>query len=125
MLAVRVAAGALIALVLAGCAGGSFGDSAPAAAQTPTTDMAGRWMLSAPDAPACGMNFTGAAGAREGSVSPEGGCPGNFFLSRRWTTADGALIINDAENQPLAQLNFVGGRFAGQSTAGTPVTLAR
>ena len=124
---VGVAGGALIALLLAGCFGErfSFGDSVPAAAQTPDTAMAGRWMLSAPNAPACGMNFGGAPGAREGPVSPEGGCPGKFFLSRRWTTADGALIINDAENQPLAQFNFAGDRFEGQSTAGTPVTLAR
>lgn len=91
MLAVRVAAGALIALVLAGCAGGSFGDSAPAAAQTPTTDMAGRWMLSAPDAPACGMNFTGAAGAREGLGLAGRWLPGQFFPEpaldhRRWRT---------------------------------------
>jgi len=126
MATVRVAVGALITLVLAGCAGErfSFSDNA-SAAQAPDTAMNGRWILSAPNAPACGINFTGVPGAREGSVSPEGGCPGKFFMSRRWTTADGALIINDAENQPLAQLNFAGGRFEGQSTAGTPVTLAR
>jgi len=127
MATVRVAWGALIALVLAGCAGGSIGDSAPAVAvaQTSTTEMAGRWILSAPHAPSCGMDFTGAPGARAGSVSPEGGCPGDFFMSRRWAFEQDKLVINDRGNTPLAQFNFADGRFEGQSTAGTPVTLAR
>jgi len=115
-----------MALMLAGCAGGqpSFGDQT--ASTVPTLDsMAGRWMLSAPNAPTCGMNFSGAPGAREGSVSPEGGCPEKFFMSRRWSFAQDKLTINDRENNPLAQLNSAGGRFEGQSTAGTPVMLAR
>ena len=37
----------------------------------------------------------------------------------------GALAINDQDNQPLAKLSYAGGRFEGQSTAGTPVTLSR
>ena len=64
-------------------------------------------------------------GAREGSVSPEGGCPEKFFMSRRWSFAQDKLTINDRENNPLAQLNSASGHFEGQSTAGTPVTLAR
>ena len=91
----------------------------------PNTAMAGRWMLAAPNAPACGMNFGGAAGAREGTVSPEGGCPGKFFMSRRWTLEKNALVINDEENQPLGNLSYTDGRFEGQSTAGFAVTLAR
>ena len=67
--------------------------------------MAGRWILTAPNAPSCGMNFAGAPGAREGTVSPEGGCPGKFFLSRRWALEQDALVINDDENNPLARLN--------------------
>jgi hypothetical protein len=121
---VRVAAGVLIILLLAGCAGGSFGNSAPAA-PTPDTTMAGRWILTAPGAPSCGVNFGGAPGARTGKVSPEGGCPANFYLSRNWALEQDALVINDDENNPLAQLKFAGARFEGQSTAGTPVTLAR
>ena len=87
--------------------------------------MAGRWILAAPNAPSCGMNFAGAPGARDGTVTPEGGCPGNFFMSRGWTLEQGALLINDEDNQPLANLSEAGGRFEGQSTAGMPVTLSR
>ena len=87
--------------------------------------MTGRWILSAPNAPICGMNFAGAPGARDGAVSPEGGCAENFFMSRRWTLDQGMLAINDENDQPLAKLSNAGGRFEGQSTAGTPVTLTR
>jgi hypothetical protein len=121
---IRVAVGVLIALLLAGCAGGLFGDSTPAAA-TPTADMAGRWILTAPNAPSCGMNFGGAPGVQQGTVAPEGGCPGKFFTSRHWTIEQGALTINDQENQPLAHLAFAGDRFEGQATAGMAVTLSR
>ena len=85
--------------------------------------MAGRWILAAPNAPSCGMNFAGAPGAREGTISPEGGCPDKFFMSRRWTLEQGALMIVDEDNQPLATLSYADGRFEGQSTAGVPVTL--
>jgi hypothetical protein len=124
VLMARAAGGVLMALMLMGCAGGQFGGAAPEAAQTPD-GMAGRWMLSAPNAPACGMNFGGAPGAREGSVAPEGGCPEKFFMSRRWVFEQDKLTINDHENNPLAQLNSAGTRFEGQSSAGTPVTLTR
>jgi hypothetical protein len=127
MIRAQIAGGVLIALMLAACSGErlSFGEPGPASPQTPSMDMAGRWMLSAPKAPSCGMNFGGAAGAREGTIAPEGGCPGNFFMSRHWTLDQGALLINDQENQPLAHLNFAGGRFEGQSTTGISVMLAR
>ena len=87
--------------------------------------MVGRWMLSAPDAPACGMNFAGAPGKQEGTIAPEGGCPESFFTSRHWTLQQGTLTIDDHENNPLAQLSFAADRFEGKSTAGVPVTLAR
>jgi hypothetical protein len=87
--------------------------------------MAGRWMLAAPNAPVCGMNFTGPAGAREGKVSPDGGCPEKFYRSSSWALEQGALTIIDDENNPLATLTLAGGRFEGASTAGTPITLAR
>ena len=120
---VRVAGGPVFALLLAGCAGGS--SLGGAAASMPDSGMTGRWMLAAPNAPSCGMNFAGAPGAREGAVSPEGGCPEKFFMSRRWALEQDALAINDQDNQPLAKLSYAGGRFEGQSTAGTPVTLSR
>ena len=116
----RVAGSALIALMLAGCAGGPT-----PAAQTPNADMTGRWMLASPNAPPCGMEFGGAPGARAGTVMPDGGCPGNFFMSRRWALEQDALVINDKESNPLARLNSAGGSFEGRSTAGMPVSLAR
>lgn len=123
MTMVRAAGSILIALSLAGCAGGgSLGGSTPPAADT---GMAGRWVLAAPNAPTCGMNFAGPPGAREGSVSPEGGCPEKFFMSRRWALEQGALMIVDQDNQPLANMRYSTDRFEGQTTAGTPVTLSR
>jgi hypothetical protein len=120
---VRAAGGILMALLLAGCAGGQFGGAAPEA-QVPG-GMAGRWILAAPNAPTCGMNFTGAPGARTGNISPEGGCPGNFYLSRRWALDQDALVINDDENNPLARLPSADGRFEGKSTAGLSISLTR
>jgi len=121
MTIVRGARGTLFALLLAGCASNPLG----AVTSAPEIGMAGRWILAAPNAPVCGMNFAGPPGAREGNVSPEGGCPEKFFMSRRWTLEQGALAIKDEDNQPLATLNSTGGGFEGQSTAGTPVTLSR
>jgi hypothetical protein len=121
----RVAGGAFAAIMLAGCAGNPFGSGQTASVVQPADNMAGRWMLAAPSAPVCGMNFGGPAGAREGKVAPEGGCPEKFFLSRRWALEQGALTILDDENNPLATLTLASGRFEGTSTAGTPITLAR
>ena len=126
MVVVRAAIGVLVVLTLTGCAGEQFslGSSAPAPA--PVDDsMTGRWILSAPNAPSCGLEFGGAAGARAGSVAPDGGCPGNFYMSRRWAIEGGVLTITGQESQPLAQLKVVGTRFEGQSSAGMPVTLSR
>ncbi len=123
MVRLRAAGGALVALTLAGCAGQglSFGGKP----QQADTGMPGRWILAAPNAPTCGMNFTGGPNARSGNVSPEGGCPGNFYLSRHWLLEQDALVINDDDNNTLARLPSAGGRYEGQSAAGLPVTLAR
>jgi len=118
------AAGALAALLLAGCAGNPLGES-PATALTSSVVMTGRWILTTPNAPSCGMHFAGAPDGKEGAIEPEGGCPGNFFTSRHWTLAAGALTINDQNNLPLAQLNYADGGFKGKTTAGTPLTLSR
>jgi hypothetical protein len=122
MPAMRAAGGIVIALLLAGCAGGALENAAPAA---PPAEMAGRWILAAPDAPSCGMNFKGVPGANRGTVTPEGGCPGKFFTSEHWTLEQGTLVINDRASQPLAHLTFTNGRFEGQDIAGTAVTLAQ
>jgi hypothetical protein len=113
-----------IALTLAGCAGGP----SPLANATPAPTelkMPGRWILAAPNAPACGMNFTSRPGANEGNVSPEGGCPERFFTSRRWSLQQSTLTISDDDNNTLGQLSFAGDRFEGKSNSGTPLTLER
>jgi hypothetical protein len=56
---------------------------------------------------------------------PDGGCPGNFYTSRRWAMEAGILTIADDDNQSLAQFKPGGARFDGQSTSGMPVSLAR
>jgi hypothetical protein len=124
----RFPAAALTAIVLAGCAGGSgtssfLSDRPPPGAADLT--MVGRWLLTAPNAPACGLNFTAKPGATEGSVTPEGGCPERFFTSRRWRLAQGALTITDDETTPLGQFSFTGDAFEGKSPNGTPLTLTR
>jgi hypothetical protein len=126
MTAVRAATKALVVLTLTGCAGEqiSVGSSAPAAAPIDAS-MTGRWILAAPNSPSCGVEFRGAVAARNGAVAPDGGCPGNFYMSRRWAMEGNVLTIADDENQPLAQLRPGGTRFEGQSINGVPVTLER
>jgi hypothetical protein len=64
-------------------------------------------------------------GAAEGTIAPAGGCPGNFFTSRKWTFEHDMLIIRDHKSETLAELSFSAGRFQGQAAAGGSVTLAR
>jgi hypothetical protein len=123
---------ATVAMTLAGCAGAGLSPSVEEAPPAPNVAMAGRWMLSAPSSPMCGMRFTqpsaqpgAAASPTAGTIAPEGGCPGNFFTSRHWAFEGGKLVIRDHNSEPLAQLSFADGHFTGQSTAGTPVTLSR
>jgi hypothetical protein len=100
--------------------------STAGAPRPPPVNMAGRWTLTSPGSPGCAMNFGGAPGAAEGSIAPEGGCPGNFFTSRKWLFEENGLVIRDHTGQPLARLALgAAGRFEGQSTGGQPVALAR
>jgi hypothetical protein len=71
------------------------------------------------------MNFGSAAGANQGTIAPEGGCPGNFFTSRKWTFEHGMLIIRDHKGEPLAQFAVGGDRLDGQATSGTAMSLSR
>jgi hypothetical protein len=71
------------------------------------------------------MTLAAPTGAAEGSIAPAGGCPGNFFTSRKWTFEHDMLIIRDHKNETLAELSFAAGRFQGQATGGDAVTLAR
>src|SRR5258708_7951638 len=124
MTSVGAAMGVLVVLTLTGCAGEqlSLGSSAPAPADASLT---GRWILSAPNAPSCGLEFRGGPGARNGNVAPDGGCPGNFYTSRHWAMESGSLTITDSENELLAQFKLDGGRLEGHSASRTPVALSR
>jgi len=122
MRAKRIATIAMATFSLAAC--GSLSEQTPAS-QTSTDVMAGRWILAAPNAPTCGINFSGDPGVQQGALVPEGGCPERFFLSRSWLLAENRLTIRDDSGQVLAQLTFANGAFSGLSAAGTPVTLSR
>lgn len=123
----RTAVVILAAATMAGCAGEKFSLGSPAAETpaAPQVNMAGRWMLAAPNAPPCGMAFRAAADGREGTIAPEGGCPGNFFTSRHWEFDQNKLMIKDHNSEPLAELAFASGRFEGKAVNGTPITLSR
>ena len=91
----------------------------------PPIDLTGRWRLTAGGSGSCFMNFGHAPAAAQGTIAPEGGCPGNFFTSRKWTFEHGALIIRDHKSEALAELSFAGGRFEGHQTGGGALSLAR
>ena len=126
-----VIAGATAALgLLSGCASQQPATTgAPVSATrygAPPEPMAGRWQLSAPGQSQCVMNFNAGAAEGEGTIAPEGGCPGNFYTSRKWTFEQGALVIRDHTGAPLGQLALASpGRFDGKATNGQPVLLSR
>ena len=61
-----------------------------------------------------------------GTIAPEGGCPGNFFTSRKWSFEQGSLVIRDHLGTPLATLAHASpGRFEGKATGGLQMTLGR
>jgi hypothetical protein len=88
-------------------------------------DIGGRWTLSSSAGGACAMTFVAAAGG-DGSIRPEGGCPGKFFTSRKWSFEGGALVIRNHNGEPLVKLTAVSPtRYEGQSAAGQQVSLVR
>jgi Protease inhibitor Inh len=102
----------------AGAAGGS--------ALAPPSNLAGRWTLSAPGAASCTMTLGAVQDATEGTIAPAGGCPFNFFTSRKWSYAEAGLTIRDHNAQILAQLTPAGpNRFEGKTTSGQQVALSR
>ncbi len=130
----RAAALLLSALALSGCTGNRPGfpfsqsetpSAVPAQPSAPPVNLAGRWLLMSPGKGQCNMTFGSTPGAAEGTIAPEGGCPGQFFTSRKWTFDSTGLTIRNHNSEPLAQLTSAGGRFAGQSTAGDAITLSR
>jgi len=98
----------------AGCTGDMRSSTAPAAAPAaPPVNMAGRWRLVSASGGACAMTFTSAAA--EGSIAPEGGCPANFYTSRRWVYEQGTLLIQDHKRKPLIVMKQnAAGRFEGE-----------
>ena len=119
MKGLRFAGSIVMTLVLAACAGGPF------AAQAPADTMAGHWKLSSPNAPFCDMNFEGGPDQTHGTIHPDGGCPGKFYMSRKWALANDKLIIADEQDQPLATLELGSSGFEGTSLGGLPVVLTR
>jgi hypothetical protein len=123
--------------LLAGCAGSDRlaadsgapngpADSAAAAGMAPPVSLAGRWTLSSTGTGSCAMTFGAGQDATEGTIAPAGGCPFNFFTSRKWTYSQAGLAIRDHHAQVLAQLTAAGSnRFEGKTSAGQDVALSR
>jgi len=127
---------ALLSAALAGCGGGASLTAVTTekpqvatadAGRMPSADlgMEGRWILAAPNAPSCGLTFSGPPTATEGRVTPDGGCPERFFLARRWRLTDGALTVVDGDGASLGAFRNAGDRFEGKSGSETPLTLSR
>ncbi len=71
------------------------------------------------------MTFGGAADASEGTIAPAGGCPFNFFTSRKWSYSTAGLAIRDHTALVLAQLTPAGpNRFEGKTGSGQDVVLS-
>jgi hypothetical protein len=141
------AAAALLAFAaLAACSGGNLLGSQPepppAAAEPapppvpaptpPPVDLAGRWQFSAATGGSCSMNFAGAANTPaaddatpQGTIAPAGGCPGDFFTSRKWTFEHGSLIMRDFKGRPLARLSYTGERFEGEDASLGALSLSK
>jgi hypothetical protein len=131
--AFRASALILALLAVAGCSGvsldglGSSTATAPVVATpgAPPISMTGRWLMSSPGRGQCHMTFGAAPAAVDGTIAPEGGCPGKFFTSRKWTYDQAGLTMRDHNGQPLAQLSNEGPGFQGKATSGEPVSLLR
>jgi Protease inhibitor Inh len=133
--ATTVVAVVLLAIAaLAGCAGSRTEPPPETAApppppqpppSPPPVDLTGRWKLTAAAGGACFMNFGHMPGAAQGTIAPEGGCPGSFYTSRKWIFEHGALIIRDHKSDVLAELSFVGGHFEGHEISGGALSLSR
>jgi hypothetical protein len=118
---------AAVAMIATGCSTQQIADLEPEPAPrvAPPVEMAGRWTLTSPGHGQCAVTIGSAPGAPEGTIAPEGGCPGNFFTSRKWVYDQNGLSIRNHRGEQLALLSLTGGRFDGRSVAGEPVTLSR
>jgi len=129
----KAATALLVLATLTACASTPAPEPPPVAAAPPPSpppptpppiDLAGRWRLTAAAGGACFMTLGSAPGTGQGTIAPEGGCPGNFFTSRKWSFEHDVLIIRDHKGQPLAQLSFTGGHFEGQDDKGGTLSLS-
>jgi hypothetical protein len=121
---------AVLALAVAGCTSDrpsvASGPAASARAAAPAVDVAGRWTLASTAGGSCAVTLSGGPGAAEGSIKPEGGCPGKFYTSRKWSLQQGALVIQDHTGAQLAQLAMSSpSQFAGPGGSGQQLTLSR
>jgi Protease inhibitor Inh len=91
----------------------------------PPVDLAGKWKMSVAGGGGCVMTLGDTAGAAEGSIAPAGGCPGNFFTSRKWSYEHDMLIIRNHKGEVLVELSFTDGRFEGKAMKGAGVSLTR
>jgi hypothetical protein len=128
--AAKAATVLLVFTALVGCASSAPPEPEVAAAPPPQpppppVDLAGRWRFTETGGGACFMKFGDAPGAMQGTIAPEGGCPGNFFTSRKWTFEHDLLIIRDHKDEPLARLSFLSGRFEGHEASGAALSLSR
>ena len=99
---------------------------ATSSAVPPPVSLAGRWTLSSTGSGTCGMTFGANPDATEGTIAPGGGCPFNFFTSRKWTYTEAGLTIRDHTSQALVQLTPAGpNRFEGKTGSGQDVALSR
>jgi Protease inhibitor Inh len=120
----------LAGALAAGCSGNPFGEGHPApptvtTPAAPPVNMAGRWRLVSANGGACNMTLTAPGGA-EGTIAPEGGCPANFFTSRRWVFEQGSVVIQDHNRkQLLAMKQNATGRYEGTLANGEVIWLER
>ena len=130
----RASAPVLVLLALTGCSGMDWAGSsssptttaAPPQAGAPPVSLAGRWQLSSPSRGQCNMTFGASSpAAADGTIAPEGGCPGKLYMSRKWTYDQAGLTMRDHNGQPLAQLSGGGSQFDGKATSGEPAALSR
>src|ERR1700688_1184595 len=104
------------------------GGAPPGASPTvaPPLTLAGRWTLSSTGTNSCTMTFGANPNATEGTIAPAGGCPYNFYTSRKWAYAETGLTIRDHNAQTLAQLAPAGpNRFEGKTGSGQDIALSR
>jgi hypothetical protein len=114
-----------VAFGLAGCAGGASLTSTVPSPEA-KNEINGRWVLSAPNAPFCGLNFSAPArNSQDGRVSPEGGCPAKFFLSRRYRLDGDKLIVTDENNDVLGTFTASPDGYEGTAATGERISLNR